>query len=157
MVLQPQQGKEPDDSVENVTRTGYSRLTASHARSRAAFSKIGKEVSSVFRSRASVDTLAILMISSLLIILCYHGLTRSAFGWYDEPRHMMNGVFFSDLFFDFPITDIYQYTVEYFVRFPALSLSWDLPVFSALAGSVLLAGGLEPVLIRMLVLGFAVL
>ena len=68
---------------------------------------------------------------------------------------MMDGVFFADLYHDLPLSRIYQYTVEYFIRFPALSLNWSPPMFSAIAGLVLLVGGLDPILIRLLVVGFA--
>ena len=106
--------------------------------------------------RVLADTVAILLLSSVLIVLSYDGLVRGTFGGYDEPRHMMDGVFFADLYHDLPLSHIYQYTVEYFIRFPALSLNWSPPMFSAIAGIVLLVGGLDPISIRLLVVGFAI-
>src|ERR1700686_1972893 len=91
-----------------------------------------------FRSRVPVDALAGLLVNSILIILCCAGLGRGTFGWFDEARHMMDGVFFADFYYDLPLSNVYQYTVEYFVRFPALSLSWSPPMFPAVAGLVLL-------------------
>ncbi len=102
------------------------------------------------------DTVAVLLLSSVLIVLSYDGVGRGTFGGYDEPRHMMDGVFFADFYYDLPFSHIYQYVVEYFVRFPALSLSWSPPMFSAIAGLVLLVGGLDPIFIRLLVLSFAI-
>jgi hypothetical protein len=40
----------------------------------------------------------------------------------DPPRHMMNGVYFYDLIKDLPITNPIEYTLQYFARYPALSL-----------------------------------
>ncbi len=40
----------------------------------------------------------------------------------DSPRHMMNGVYFYDLIRDFPFSNPIEYTYQYFVRYPALSL-----------------------------------
>ncbi len=40
----------------------------------------------------------------------------------DPPRHMMNGVYFYDLLKDLPITNPIEYTLQYFARYPALSL-----------------------------------
>ena len=100
--------------------------------------------------RVLVDTVAVLLLSSVLIALSYDGVGRGTFGGYDEPRHMMDGVFFADFYYDLPLSHIYQYAVEYFVRFPALSLSWSPPMFSAIAGIVLLVGGLNHILVRLL-------
>jgi hypothetical protein len=107
-------------------------------------------------ARVLADTVAILLLSSVLVVLNYDGVGRGTFGGYDEPRHMMDGVFFADFFHDLPLSRIFQYTVEYFIRLPALSLNWSPPMFSAIAGLVLLVGGLDPLFIRLLVLGFAV-
>ena len=107
------------------------------------------------RSHALADAVAILLLSLVLIVLSYDGLVRETFGGYDEPRHMMDGVFFADLYYDLPLSRIYRYTIEYFIRFPALSLNWSPPMFSAIAGLVLLVGGLDPILIRSLVVCFA--
>ncbi len=40
----------------------------------------------------------------------------------DSPRHMMNGVYFFDLIRDFPFSNPIEYTLQYFARYPALSL-----------------------------------
>src|SRR5437764_514851 len=110
-----------------------------------------RQLSGVLRPSVAVDTVAIFLSSIGLAALCYQGLARETFGWFDEARHVMNGVFFSDLYRDFPLVSIYQYTVEYFVRFPALSFSWHPPLFAAITGLVLLVGGLEPIYVRLLV------
>ena len=40
----------------------------------------------------------------------------------DPPRHMMNGVYFYDLIKDLPLTNPIEYTLQYYARYPALSL-----------------------------------
>ena len=50
----------------------------------------------------------------------------------DPPRHMMNGVFFYDLIRDFPLTNPIEYTLQYFARYPALSLGHH-PLFLGVA------------------------
>jgi hypothetical protein len=40
----------------------------------------------------------------------------------DMSRYMMNGVYFYDLFRDLPLSNFIPYTVQYFARYPALSL-----------------------------------
>jgi hypothetical protein len=102
--------------------------------------------------RVPPDLLAFLLLSSTLAALSYNGLTRGTFGWFDEARHTMDGVFFADFLYDLPLSHVYQYAVEYFIRFPALSLSWNPPGFGVLAGVLLLIGGLNPILVRLLIL-----
>jgi hypothetical protein len=48
----------------------------------------------------------------------------------DMPRFLMNGVFLQDLLRDFPITNFMQYAVEYYSRYPALSLGHHPPLLS---------------------------
>ncbi len=40
----------------------------------------------------------------------------------NPPHHMMNGVYFYDLIRDFPFSNPIEYTLQYFARYPALSL-----------------------------------
>ncbi len=66
-----------------------------------------------------------------IAILCIVALLLSTKGITDEgtvslqgdpPHHMMNGVYFYDLIRDFPFTNPIEYTLQYFARYPALSL-----------------------------------
>lgn len=50
----------------------------------------------------------------------------------DPPRHMMNGVYFYDLIKDLPLTNPIEYTLQYFARYPALSLGHH-PLFLGVA------------------------
>jgi hypothetical protein len=101
------------------------------------------------------DALALLLLATTLIAVCYAGIGRGTFAGFDEARHIMDGVFFADFYRDMPLSHIYQYATEYFVRFPALSLNWNPPMFPAIVGLFMLASGPDPILIRVLVLCFA--
>ena len=66
-----------------------------------------------------------------IAILCVVALILSTKGIMDEgtvslhgdpPRHMMNGVYFYDLIKDLPLTNPIEYTLQYYARYPALSL-----------------------------------
>jgi hypothetical protein len=66
-----------------------------------------------------------------ILLICILSLILSTKGIGDEgnvaaggdmPRHIMNGVFFHDLARDLPLSSPLQYTIEYFSRYPALSL-----------------------------------
>ncbi len=70
----------------------------------------------------SIICIVILSIVSLLLstkeitdesVVSLHG---------DPPRHMMNGVYFYDLIKNLPLTDPIEYSLQYFARYPALSL-----------------------------------
>jgi hypothetical protein len=102
------------------------------------------------------DAFVISLLATTLIVFCYDGIGRHTFAGFDEARHMMDGVFFADFYRELPLSHVYQYTVEYFVRFPALSLNWNPPMFPAIAGLFILASDLDPIFVRMLVLCFAI-
>ena len=66
-----------------------------------------------------------------IAILCIVALLLSTKGITDEgtislhgdpPRHMMNGVYFYDMIKDLPLTNPIEYTLQYYARYPALSL-----------------------------------
>ncbi|MHC4268326.1 MAG: ArnT family glycosyltransferase [Planctomycetota bacterium] len=76
-----------------------------------------------------------------IVILCIVALLLSTKGITDEgavslhgdpPRHMMNGVYFYDLIKNLPLTNPIEYTLQYFARYPALSLGHH-PLFLGVA------------------------
>ena len=76
--------------------------------------------------------LAVTIICVVISILAGRGITDeemvSLQG--DMPRYLMNGVFLHDLIRDFPITNFMEYAVEYYSRYPALSLGHHPPLIS---------------------------
>ena len=59
----------------------------------------------------------------------------------DETRHIMMGVFFRDLFHDLPISHLKDYSVRYYLQYPALSLLIWPPLFHVVEGVVMLLLG----------------
>jgi hypothetical protein len=75
----------------------------------------------------------------------------------DETRHVMMGVFFRDMWHDLPITRLREYTIEYYLQYPALSLLIWPPFFHVLEGAVMLAFGTCTLVPTILVGVFAVI
>lgn len=66
----------------------------------------------------------ILIICTVSLILSSKGITDEGIilPGDDMSRYMMNGAYFYDLIRDLPLSNIIQYTSQYFARYPALSL-----------------------------------
>jgi hypothetical protein len=75
----------------------------------------------------------------------------------DETRHVMTGVFFRDLLVDHPVTDLPDYTVRYYLQYPALGLLVWPPFFYAVEGVFMLAFGTSVATAKVLVILFAAL
>jgi len=89
---------------------------------------INKHENIFFRFNVDYYLLGILFIASILIFGL--DLNSGGFWWTDESRHAMDGVFILDLLKDRPFSRLYDYTVEYFVHYPALGFTWYLPFFA---------------------------
>lgn len=96
-----------------------------------------------------------------LLLLCaiLTGMTLNigGFWWTDESRHAMDGVYLYDVLRELPLANLYQYTEEYFVRFPALGLTWYLPFFAFIESIVFNLFGISEFSARLTVLLFALL
>src|SRR5947209_623594 len=53
-----------------------------------------------------------------------------SFWWSDAPRHALDGAFFLDLLRDHPIASLRQYAVDYYVKYPALTVLFYPPLFA---------------------------
>lgn len=71
----------------------------------------------------------------VMVILASKGLTDEGVVSFqgDMPRYVMNGVYFYDIMRDFPLDNFFQYSNEYYARYPALSLGHHPFVISAAA------------------------
>ena len=67
----------------------------------------------------------------------------------------MTGVFFRDVFVDQPVDHLRDYTVRYYLQYPALGLLVWPPCFYVLEGLVMLALGTSMVIAKSLVTVFA--
>src|SRR5258708_7475667 len=75
----------------------------------------------------------------------------------DETRHVMTGVFFRDFYLDLPVTHPKDYTVHYYLQYPALGLLVWPPLFYAVEGAFMLLFGTSFLVARVLLGLFALL
>ena len=75
----------------------------------------------------------------------------------DETRHLMTGVFFRDFLHDLPLSHIRNYTVDYYLKYPALGLLVWPPLFYMIEGAVMLIFGTSFLTGKVLILAFACL
>ena len=106
-------------------------------------------------SRLDYGVLICLLAFSALVFGIF--INVGGFWWTDESRHAMDGVYFFDLFRDRPFSSLYNYTVEYFVHYPALGLTWYLPFFAFIESLFFAAFGISEVSARLSVLFFCLL
>ena len=71
----------------------------------------------------------LLFILTGTIVLLLREIGNPSLGYPDADRILMDGVFILDFLNDFPIDRIYDYTVEYFAQYPALSIGYRPPFF----------------------------
>lgn len=105
-------------------------------------------------SRTQQDIIFVLAISLIVIGLYIVNLDIGGFWWTDESRHAMDGVYLLDVLKDLPLTNLYQYTEQYFVRYPALGLTWYLPFFALVESLVFALIGISEFSARLTVLLF---
>jgi len=106
-------------------------------------------------SRFDFVLLTCLFLVSTLIFGRY--IDVGGFWWTDEARHAMDGVYFYDLLKDRPFSRLYDYTVEYFVHYPALGLTWYLPFFAFIESLFFTAFGISEATARLTGLFFILL
>lgn len=75
----------------------------------------------------------------------------------DETRHVMTGVYFKDLLYDLPLTNARDYTVDYYLQYPALGLLVWPPFFYFLEGLLMSVFGTSLVVPKALVCLFALM
>jgi 4-amino-4-deoxy-L-arabinose transferase-like glycosyltransferase len=75
----------------------------------------------------------------------------------DETRHLMTGVYVRDVLVDRPVTDLHDYSVRYYLQYPALGLLVWPPFFYFVEGLFMLTFGTCFLAARVLVGLFAVM
>jgi len=94
----------------------------------------------------------------ITLILTGKGLfINGDFFWSDESRHAMDGVYFLDLIKDMPIFHLYQYTKQYYAKYPALGLTWYPPFFAMVEAIFYAIFGISTFAARFTVIFFALL
>ncbi|MDN5752357.1 MAG: glycosyltransferase family 39 protein [Nitrosospira sp.] len=84
---------------------------------------------------------AVLVFMAFAVIMFITAPTNGDFAWSDAPRHGLNGIFVRDFLIAMPWEDPRQYAVDYYLRYPALTILFYPPLFSVfLAGSYSIFG-----------------
>ena len=99
----------------------------------------------------------ILFLISITLAVTGKGLLSGDFWWSDESRHAMDGVYFLDLIKDMPISHLYQYTKQYYAKYPALGLAWYPPFFAMIEAVFYAILGISTFTARFTVIFFALL
>lgn len=104
------------------------------------------------------STIYLLLLIFMTIILVGKGITKGDFWFPDAPRHAMNGVYIHDVMRDLPLANLWDYTIAYYARYPALSILIDYPPFFPIVESLFFSVfGISRFTARLTVLFFAVL
>ena len=69
-----------------------------------------------------------------VIVIFSRQLTNTALGYPDADRILMDGVFIHDFLLEMPLSRIYDYTINYFGQYPALSIGYRPPFFPFIEG-----------------------
>lgn len=75
----------------------------------------------------------------------------------DETRHVMTGVYFRDVIHDLPVPNLRDYTIKYFLQYPALGLMIWPPFFYVVEGVLMSVFGTSMMVAKGLVGFFAAL
>src|SRR6267378_984895 len=76
------------------------------------------------------DALALLVLAVAVVLLFESSPRRGDFWWSDAPRHAMDGAFYRDFFHDLPLRHAKQYAMNYYVKYPALTIVFYPPLFA---------------------------
>ena len=76
--------------------------------------------------------LPIVLVFVVLLLFLTGAPTGDAFSWPDSPRHALNGAFVLDLVRDHPFGHPTTYALNYYARYPALTILFYPPLFYVL-------------------------
>lgn len=78
--------------------------------------------------RVEVYVVAVLVVAA--IFLYFTAPRNGDFWWSDAPRHAMDGAFYRDLASNLPLSDPKQYAINYYLKYPALTILFYPPMFA---------------------------
>lgn len=82
------------------------------------------------RKRRWAEAAAALAVFLLAAAFLYrHAPVAGDFAWSDAPRHALNGIFVHDLLAALPVADPRAFAVDYYLRYPALTILFYPPLF----------------------------
>ncbi|MCX5700292.1 MAG: glycosyltransferase family 39 protein [Candidatus Omnitrophica bacterium] len=77
-----------------------------------------------------LNSLPLFFLFVAVLILFQSAPKEGGFWWTDASRHAMDGVFWRDFFKDFPFGNIRGYAINYYLRYPCLSIVFYPPLFA---------------------------
>ncbi len=107
------------------------------------------------QSHRPLVLLSLFLAFGLVYVLAYS--SSEPFYYYDETRHVMTGVYFRDLLHDMPFAHLREYTINYYLQYPALGLLIWPPFFYFLDGLAMSIFGMSIIVPKVLVGLFAVI
>lgn len=106
-----------------------------------------------FKKKESLVLFALIVALGLVHLLAWQ--STEPFFYNDETRHVMTGVYFRDLLHDLPLTHLSDYTVNYYLQYPALGLLVWPPFFYFVEGLAMTLFGTSLVVSKILIGIFA--
>jgi hypothetical protein len=106
-------------------------------------------------SRPLAEFAVIAALVTIAAITLLRQLTNDALGYPDADRILMDGVFFRDFLVDLPLLRPYEYIINYFGQYPALSIGYRPPFFPFVEGVFNLVTGVEIWSSRLALFSFA--
>jgi hypothetical protein len=103
-------------------------------------------------SKQSLILLGLLLVLGLVHVAAYKATEPF---YYDEPVHVMTGVFFGDLLRDLPIGSLRDYATRYALQYPGLGLLVWPPLFHVIEGLFMVVFGPSLVVSKVLIGLFA--
>ncbi len=90
------------------------------------------------------DAVALLALGLAVSFMFFTAPQDGEFWWSDAPRHALNGVFVRDLLADLPLSDPAGYAIDYYVRYPALTILFYPPLFYVFSAPFFAVFGVSP-------------
>src|ERR1044071_5634626 len=105
------------------------------------------------KKKESFVTFALIFALGLVHLVAWQA--TEPFFYNDETRHVMTGVYFRDLLHDLPLTHLGDYTVNYYLQYPALGLLVWPPFFYFVEGLAMTLFGTSLIVSKVLIGIFA--
>jgi hypothetical protein len=106
---------------------------------------------------ARLAWLGLALVITVLAVLSLRGIGNPHVGYPDADRAIMDGVFIRDFLGDLPLTRVYDYTIHYYVQYPALSIGYHAPFFPFIEAIFNAVFGANPWSSRLAVIFFGII
>ena len=107
------------------------------------------------QSNVSRYYLAVLVLVTIVVLA--QGIGAGGFWFPDAGRHAMDGIFLLDFIKDFAFLHVFDYTVQYYAKYPALGIGYYPPFFALVEAGFYALFGISIVSARLTVLFFALI